>query len=94
MSLFNRNKFKKFEPQNVSFTQESNVTPKIIEPKMPTPMAIAEISKAVIQNMSNEQPADLSIMNKELDTKISKKIEELEFEIKVKQEALNILRGI
>lgn len=100
MSLFNRNKFKKVDSQNVSVQPEIKELPKLPEepkakpiPPMPSPSMIANISKAVIENMA-EQPTDLSIMNKELDQKIAKKIAEVEMEIKVKQEVLKILRGI
>lgn len=93
MALF-KSKFKKIEPQNISVVPQSiPEAPKVIEPKMPSPVVISEITRAVVQNMS-QQPTELSIANKELDKKISNKIDELLIEKRAIERTLEILRGI
>lgn len=101
MGLF-KPKFKKVEPHNIATMQEDLPTaPKVIEPKMPTPMAIAEISKAVMDNVQQSyyQPQIQPIENTKpiqqpFEDKLKKKLEELKVKRMVYDGVIEILEGI
>ena len=101
MGLFSQ-KFKKIEAQNVGVeSQEQPQVPKVIEPKMPTPMAIAEISKAVIAGMNQQQveeepqlPTITKKQKNDYEDKFKKKLEELKVKRMVIDGIVEFLEGI
>lgn len=92
MPLF-KSKFKKVEPQNVTAMPQAEEAP-AVQPKIPSPAMIANISKAVIDNMALPELPKENDKSKSINDEIkilTNEIKELEFELRVKKETLRIL---